>query len=183
MTRLAFRVWRFDRRRGVLLSVNAGGAVRPKTWFLPTAIASPEGDWPPGRLLIAQCSRGGNHEEGVPDPDCSCGIYATTSLDIVNEYLCDESPVLGVVELGGRTIPATSGYRAEAARVAAILVVDEIFTLPHSELARIAKAYGVPALVPHSVDPEVYLPALQSGGLSEVDWDAELRRLSGKSGG
>ena len=33
-TRLAFRVWRFDRARNVLRSVNAGQATKKPTWRL-----------------------------------------------------------------------------------------------------------------------------------------------------
>ena len=66
--------------------------------------------------MTGQCFRDKKHAGGVPDPDCTCGIYATTDLEVVNDYLGDEAPVLGIVELGGRTIPATQGYRAEAAR-------------------------------------------------------------------
>ena len=98
-TRLAFRVWRYDRRRSVLLSVNAGQPVRKGTWMLPNAISSPEGEWPKGQLMLAQCAQGNEHERGVPDPKCSCGIYAATDLGVVNQYLSVEAPVLGVVEL------------------------------------------------------------------------------------
>ena len=41
----------------------------------------------------------------VPATDCSCGIYATTDLDVINGYLSRSAPVLGIVELGGRMIP------------------------------------------------------------------------------
>ena len=62
----------------------------------------------------------------------------------------------GVVELGGRVIPATQGYRAAYARVAVILLIDEVLTEPHSVLRKLAAAYSIPAVVPHSADPEDY---------------------------
>jgi hypothetical protein len=152
-TRLAFRVWRCDRHRDVLCSINAGQYPQPKTW-VARAMTLPEGEWSPGRLMRACCNK--DHKGGVPDPDCTCGIYATTDLSIVNSYLTDDAPVVGVVELGGRTIPAAQGYRAEAARVAAVLLVNEMFTLRHDTLRKIAEIYSVPALVPHSLDPDDY---------------------------
>jgi hypothetical protein len=175
-TRLAFRVWRCDPRRGVLLSVNAGRPARRNTWLLPNAISSPEGEWKKGDLMIAQCTQRKSHENGVPDPGCTCGIYATTDLEVVNDYLCNEAPVLGIVELGGRTIPATQGYRAEAARVAALLLVDEIFTLKQAVLAEIADKYKVPALVPHSTQPEAYRSEIHQPGFGTADWE-QLERL------
>lgn len=179
-TLLAFRVWRYDRGRGVLLSVNAGQPVRANTWLLPNAISSPEGEWPKGELMFAECTLQKEHKGGVPDPACRCGIYATTDLGVLNEYLCEEAPVLGVVELGGRVIPATYGYRAQVTRVAAVLLVDAMFTLPHRDLEKIAAAYRVPALVPHSTDPADYRAEIRVGGLPDIDWDTELRRMLGE---
>ena len=174
-TRLAFRVWRVDRGRQALLSVNAGKSV-PRSWMLPAnALCTPEGEWTAGKVMVASCSVGKKHDSGVPDPGCSCGIYATTDLSVVNCYLSPEAPVLGVVELGGRTIPATHGYRAQAGRVAAILLVDPMFSLPHSDLRRLAAIYGVPALVPQYTGPKHYRSMLGVGG---IDWDAEMRRLA-----
>jgi hypothetical protein len=175
-TRLAFRVWRCDPRRGVLLSVNAGLPAKKNTWLLPNAISSPEGEWKKGDLMIAECTQRKKHENGVPDPDCTCGIYAMTDLEVVNSYLRNEAPVLGIVELGGRTIPATQGYRAEAVRVAALLLIDEIFTLKHDVLAEIADQYKVPVLVPHSTQPEDYRSEIHQPGFGAADWE-QLKRL------
>jgi hypothetical protein len=177
-TALGLRVWRYDRSMGVLCSVNAGQPARHTTW-IATAMASPEGEWSPGVLTHARCSRS-VHEDGVPDPRCSCGIYATTSVSVVNDYLSPEAPVLGVVELGGRIIPGSQGYRAQAARVAAVLQIDAMFTLPYGVLGRIADRYRVPLLVPHSVRPEDYRSLVRQPDVGDVDWDDELRRLTGE---
>jgi len=174
-TRLAFRLWRLDPARLLLLSVNAGQMMKKPAW-ITKAISLPEGEWRPNELMVARCSRGKNHADGVPDPDCSCGIYATTELEVVNEILRPEFPVLGIVELGGRTIPATQGYRAEAARVAALLLIDEMFTLKHAVLAKIAEQYNVPALVPHSTRPKDYCSEIQQPGFGATDWE-QLNRL------
>ena len=78
---------------------------------------------------------------------------------MINHYLGRDAwhgSVLGVVELGGRLIPATQGYRAAYARVAVILLIDEQITEQHGFLRDIAAAYGVPSVIPTSCDPENY---------------------------
>jgi hypothetical protein len=154
-TRLAFRVWQFDRSRLALRSLNAPG--RKASW-MSKAMASPEGDWPVREVLAAECRRTARdkHDDPVPGAECSCGIYATTDLDVISSYLSRGAPVLGVVEMGGRVIPATQGYRAAFARLAVILLIDEALTEPHLVLRRLAATYRVPAVVPHSADPEAY---------------------------
>jgi hypothetical protein len=182
-TRLAFRTWRLS-ENGLLLSINApsltgkaggnGQPVRKISW-IHRQLADPEGQngWPIGDPLVAHCGTG----RDISDPDhgpipaktCTCGVYATTSISVINQYLGTEvingtiairGPVLGVVELGGRIIPATQGYRARGARIAAILLIDTAFTLPHAQLKQIAERYQVPALIPHSLNPEDYRDSL-----------------------
>jgi hypothetical protein len=174
--RLAFRLWRIDRARLLLLSLNAGLTMQKPTW-IAKAISLPEGEWRPKQLMGARCLRRKDH--AVPDPDCTCGVYATTDLDVVNDYLNPESPVLGIVELGGHTVPAPQGYRAEAARVAALLLIDEMFTLKHSVLAKVAERYNVPALVPHSTRPQDYRSELHQSGFGAADWEQLERFLDG----
>jgi hypothetical protein len=151
-TRLALRVWRYDRAGSLLKSLNAPPSKKPS--WVAAALADPAGSWPIGKPLAATCAR--EHKEGelVPVENCTCGIYAATDLDVIASYLSIGAPVLGVVELGGKVIPATQGYRAAYARVAAILLVDEALTLRHDTLRALAAVYRVPAVVPHSVDPE-----------------------------
>lgn len=153
-TRLAFRAWRFDKAAMAVLSLNAPTR---KSW-LSSAMASPAGRWPHKGVVTATCNASGDsrHDDPVPSRECKCGIYATTDLDVINSYLRKDSPILGVVEMGGKVIPATQGYRAAYARVAAILLIDEALTEPHSALRKLAEAYRVPAVVPHSVRAEDY---------------------------
>lgn len=177
-TRLALRVWQFDRDRLALRSLNAPGT---KTSWMAKAMASPAGDWPHGRVLGAACSLEGTkkqHDDAVPGKDCTCGIYATTDLDIISGYLRRSAPVLGVVEMGGRVIPATQGYRAAYARVAVILLIDEALTEPHRILRRLAAAYRVPAVVPHSTDPESYRE-LAGGTSLATEAEEYLRQMEG----
>jgi len=160
--------------------------------WIAKQMAQPAGNWPCDRPLAATCSFGtprrrrkkGGEEEPehgpVPSPDCSCGIYATTDLEVINGYLSRSAPVLGIVELGGRLIPATQGYRAAYARVAAVLLIDEALTEPHGLLRDLAAAYRVPAIVPFSTDPDQYREAV---GLPTVATEAEtwLRQIGGEA--
>ena len=173
-TRLAFRSWQLDRAAMAVLSLNAPG--RNASW-LAKAMASPAGNWPYGKPLEASCRdaarkpKDGEEPHGpVPAKDCTCGVYATTDLGVINHYLDRAAPILGVVELGGRIIPAAQGYRARGARVAAILLIDEALTEPHHLLRELAEAYRVPALVPHSADPEDYR---EVAGMPTVGAEAE----------
>lgn len=184
-TALAFRTWRLsDSNR--LLSINApnltgkaGGnpqqGVRKIGW-IHRHLADPEGQdgWPIATPLAAHCGVRGEGAEAIPEhgkipaKDCSCGIYATTELKVINSYLGNEiymgvairGPVLGIVEMGGRVVTATQGYRARYARVAGILAIDEVFSLTHAHLRQIAELYQVPLIKPFSVNPEDYRLAI-----------------------
>jgi hypothetical protein len=172
---LAFRVWELDREHLWLHSFNAAPP-KPPAWWVVSAFATPAGGWPHDHPLTAECKAGQEHEEhdpdncevprcdhqgGIPAPGCRCGIYATRSMSVVSDYLrAAREPVLGLVELGGRTImgePGHEGYaRAQYARVAVILLIDRSLTVDRETLRRLADAYHVPALRPHSVHPEDY---------------------------
>jgi hypothetical protein len=184
-TRLALRAWGLDRAALAVRSLNAPAAGRKASW-IAKAMASPEGNWPHGAPLAAACPlppRRKKKDDGeeprphgpVPAADCSCGIYATTDLDVINGYLSRTAPVLGIVELGGRLIPASQGYRAAYARVAVILLVDDALTEPHGLLRDLAAAYRVPAVVPHSERVEDY--RLLAGTGLDVATDDEIGRL------
>ena len=188
-TRLALRAWQIDRAALSVRSLNAPSAGRKASW-LAKAMAAPIGNWPHGAPLAATCSqppvrkRKKDEDDGEPDhgrvpsPHCSCGIYATTDLEVIAGYLSRTAPVLGVVELGGRIIPASQGYRAAYARVAVILLLDEALTEPWPLLRELADAYRVPAVVPHDADPESYR---ELAGLPTVGGEAEawLRQIGG----
>lgn len=181
-TALAFRTWRLS-EGGRLLSINApsltgkagGGAQKPRrvAWIHRAMADEGQDGWPIGGPLVAHCGARGldgaaaeaNEDHGkIPAKHCSCGIYATTSMKVVNQYLGNENvqgmfirgPVLGIVEMGGRVIPATQGFRAAYARIAAILQIDPAFSLTAPQLRSIAETYRVPLLIPHSLNPEDY---------------------------
>jgi hypothetical protein len=182
LTRLALRVWQFDRAAMAVRSLNSPARKAPWT---AKAMASPTGAWPHDRPLTATCSaprrkpKDGDAVEDhgpVPGRECSCGIYATTKLEIINTYLSRNATVLGVVELGGRVIPATQGYRAAYARLAAVLLIDEALTEPHRLLRQLAEAYRVPAVVPHSADPEDYRELIGAPSLA-AEAEEYLRKM------
>jgi hypothetical protein len=183
-TFLAFRTWRLS-DSGMLLSINppsltgkAGGSatsVHRKVGYIHRAFAADGGDgWPIGRALRASCGVQGpgaeaNEDHGqIPAKECSCGVYATTSIKVINQYLGTEQvngayvrgPVLGIVELGGKVWPATQGFRAEYARVAAIIELDPAYTLPRGRLLHIAAHYHVPLVPDMSKNPEDYREAI-----------------------
>lgn len=185
-TRLALRAWRLDRAAMAVQSLNAPGGRKPS--WITKAMASPAGNWPHDQPLAAACAaqsrpprkpRDGEEPEephgAIPGRKCSCGIYATTDLDVISGYLSRSAPVLGVVEMGGRVIPAAQGYRAAFARVAVILLLDEALTEPHGLLRELAAAYRVPAVVPHSARAEDYRSLIQPEGA--VMTDDELTRF------
>jgi hypothetical protein len=185
ITALAFRTWRLSESNR-LLSINApqltgkaGGSAQQgtkKIGWIHRHLADDEGQhgWPIATPLMAHCGVRGEGAEAIPEhgkipsKGCSCGIYATTELKVINSYLGNEvymgvairGPVLGIVEMGGQVIPATQGYRARYARVAGILAIDEVFSLTHAHLNQIAELYQVPLLTPHSTDPEDYREAI-----------------------
>jgi len=184
-TRLALRSWQVDRAAMAVRSLNAPLGRRPN--WMAKAMAAPAGNWPHDQPITATCAlpkprrKKDDDEEPhgpVPDPQCSCGIYATTDLEVINGYLSRTAPVLGIVELGGRLIPATQGYRAAYARVAVILLIDEALTEPHGLLRDLAAAYRVPAVVPHSASAEDYR---EVAGLPTLAGEAEawLRQMDG----
>ena len=183
-TALAFRTWRLS-EDNKLLSINAprltgkaGGSGQPvkKIGWIHRHLADPEGQdgWPIAEPLIAHCGVIGPTAEASPDhgkipgQHCSCGIYATTDIKVINGYLGTEQymgafirgPVLGIVELGGKVVPASQGYRARYARVAGILQIDEVFSLSSARLRQIAELYQVPLITPHSKDPADYREAI-----------------------
>jgi hypothetical protein len=184
-TALAFRTWRLS-DDNKLLSINApaltgkaggnGAQNVRKIGWIHRHLADAEGQsgWPIAEPLMAHCGVRGAGAEAIPEhgkipaKECSCGIYATTSIKVINQYLGNEvylgvairGPVLGIVELGGKVWPASQGFRARYARVAAILCIDEVFSLTRAHLNQIAELYQVPLLVPHSVNPEDYREAI-----------------------
>lgn len=195
---LAFRVWQLSRAHLSLRSFNAAPP-KPPAWWIVDAFDTPAGGWPTDHPLTAECKLGQEHERhepddcevpgcdhqgGIPAPGCSCGLYATRSMTVISDYLrAAREPVLGLVELGGRTImgePGHEGYaRAQHARVAAILLIDRSLTVDGETLRRLADAYHVPALRPHSTDADDYRDRITVTSALADQAEEWLRRQAG----
>lgn len=101
---VAWRVWR-------LRTDGERGLVEP---VLESCIYGDE--WPERTPLQADCP-----EHRRPSPDCACGIYAVTARAAAFELArwaqsaLPHPIVLGRVQLWGRVLPYSAGYRAELA--------------------------------------------------------------------
>jgi hypothetical protein len=101
---LAWRIWR-------LRSDPDRGLVEP---LLESCVY---GDpWPPGEAFAAACA-----DHPGPTTACGCGIYAVTSRETALEWArwaqsaLPHPIVIGQVQLWGRVLPYSAGYRAELA--------------------------------------------------------------------
>jgi hypothetical protein len=174
-TLLGFRVWRVDPLRLTLHSVVVGAAAkRPRQPSVRLMLAAPEGAWPHDGPLVAKCEAGKKGEtHPAPDPDCTCGVYATTSLQVIARYL-KEAPILGLVEGFGTLIPAENGFRAEKVTIACLFAIAPELTVPARKLDQLADRYSVPMVVPHSERVEDYRHGVRSGFAPgwELDFEA-----------
>lgn len=72
--------------------------------------------WPERGQFSAYCP-----EHPLPEPSCGCGIYAVTTRDAALEWAAwaqsalPNPIVLGRVQLWGRILPHSGGYRAQLA--------------------------------------------------------------------
>jgi hypothetical protein len=79
------------------------------TRLLLRPVAGRRSPWRPRELATATCKRGGVFHE-APAIDCTCGLHASQTLDILRRTKCPA--VLGRVALWGRVIEHELGYRA-----------------------------------------------------------------------
>lgn len=121
--------------------------------------------WEPRRRLECQClsrrrtwllgRRRDRHE--APHAPCTCGIYATTRVDLAGRYVPPPAPeleepatvarVLGRVSLWGRVLACRRGWRAQFAYPARIYVPHDAAlgdARAVEELAFALTDYGVP---------------------------------------
>jgi hypothetical protein len=143
----AYRVWLAD-RDGRLSSLNA------ETTWLP-------GTWVNARCLLAP--------HLAPAEDCSCGLHAAKALLEVVDLAIDlcprlligppesgaereiriahsprSEPVIGRVQLAGRVIEHTRGYRAATARVSEVLRIPGLDERAEAVAARFGVPIGPP---------------------------------------
>lgn len=80
--------------------------------------------WARGGLQAASCDMG----HRVPDPGCTCGIYATYDIQLARLYTAAShiSPIF-LVEASGRTILYTGGFRTEELTVVQVAENEPTF--------------------------------------------------------
>jgi hypothetical protein len=153
---IGYRAWFFvlDRRRASLFPIMGRDLEDPSPWdgahrewvsaschrFAQLVGFGPE--------LCVSCPR---HD--VPDEGCTCGFYATKTLAVfLGASLFRRDCILGRVELAGKVIECTAGYRAERARIV------ELIPLRGTEPAaiRLARRLRLPlrASIPFAPRPE-----------------------------
>lgn len=107
-------------------------------------------EWVPGKVLEGLCNAGKTHD--VPDPGCTCGVYAAATFNRLFEmgYTREtglfsvpnhEITIAGQIKLWGRVIPASRGWRAQYATPHKLLVpytkwkfakpLSEIYNVPY----------------------------------------------------
>lgn len=120
--------------------------------------------WPADRPLRAICDPGylryqisqrilEHRFNETPHPECVCGIYAlATPQDVCDRYWCDlESPyrngLLVRVALSGRIVEHEDGWRAEHARITAVVAVRQFrYRGDRPQYRTVCDHYGVPLL-------------------------------------
>ena len=105
--------------------------------------AGASGLWIPGQPMHAHCTRGGSHRS--PDEGCSCGYYAARTrehllgLDHYHRYDRSNGPVvIGQLQMWGKIVPATLGWRAEIVYPKRVLVPYEFWQVVNP----LREAYG-----------------------------------------
>ena len=100
-----------------------------------------------GPELCVSCPR---HD--VPDEGCTCGFYATKTLAVFLGSSLKGDRILGRVELAGKVIECTAGYRAERARIVELIPLRGTEPLA----IRLARRLRLPlrASVPFTPGPE-----------------------------
>lgn len=127
----AWRYWQLS-ARGLLRSVSQRHVV-----------------WAADRALHATCLGGGHP---APDARCNCGISGARDLDTLRNYgLCVAcGPLMvGEVDLWGRIVPDSYGYRGEYGKPASIGLVGESVSgdVERDQVVASLEAYGVPVIV------------------------------------
>lgn len=151
---LGFRSWVWDGAHKTLTSVAKSGT-----------------SWPPGKDMHAECAHG---RHPAADPKCTCGIYATADIATAAQYTGVGNCFGLIYGWGDHVVPTDNGFRAEFARIAAIFAVVREVSMDAPDPRRIARLYGVPLLVPHSLNVEDYRVLLSHGA---ADIDTEYEKL------
>ncbi len=133
--------------------------------------------WHPGRAFAAECRTQGWHE--APRSDCSCGIYASKSLDHLRQLGYTESRIHGEVCLWGTVVEHEGGWRAQFAYPKSLILPLSAVPVGMSSvepwLAALA-AYGCDIFV---LDDTGAVPLWRKGcGIDASGLDLLVRRCS-----
>jgi hypothetical protein len=79
------------------------------------------------------------HNE-IPGTGCGCGLWGSLIASIPLTYIHDQNQVLGVVELWGRIVRHTHGYRGQFGRPVALV------SYPGQDLNELSAVYDLPVL-------------------------------------
>lgn len=114
-----YRMWHFA-RRGRRFELHSLTCACPRHCPWPDAGS----DW-----VVATCAEAGRWPHRAPDERCTCGVYAMASLRRLLERMTPawgqyDGSVIGRVDLAGKVIEHTDGFRAERARIAEILPLE-----------------------------------------------------------
>jgi hypothetical protein len=84
------------------------------------------GYWENG-ICDAVCVNNRNPDHVAPDPDCRCGIYATSGIDhLLRQYGEEAAKIVAVVQAVGTTIRGDTGFKTRQAHVVAYWVADDV---------------------------------------------------------
>jgi len=103
-----------------------------RVWVLsPSGLMSLNGEfWPPNRRLEASCKRSPDSHE-PPHSACSCGIYATKSVDQLQRIgYASKGGVYGEVYLWGTVIEHKLGWRAQYAYPKSFVIQPNLVRWP-----------------------------------------------------
>lgn len=86
-----------------------------------------------------------------PHVQHQCGIYAVSQMSLVPDP--ESSRVIGAVHLAGKIIPGTTGYRAQKAKIVALL---DSWRTRKLGIREISEMYGVPVVkdLPEATSPD-----------------------------
>lgn len=120
----------------------------------------------------SSCYRNDHPWHRPPEEECSCGIHAVPTVDLLLGRFAPlmgdaTGQVMGRVELAGKIIEHEYGYRAEKARIAELIALEG--TTP--DLIGLAAQLGLPVASP------VPWPSVETDPLSPSEIDI-LRRIS-----
>lgn len=97
--------------------------------------------WTPQMEFEAECSRGRTHSQ-IPSPKCTCGLYATKTLEKLRRNGYHNHGAFGMVSIWGNIIDGGAGYRSQFAYPRVIYVPFLSW-----RLFKGLERYGVPVML------------------------------------